>query len=396
MTKLEFIDLQFNEKEDHIDVTFLKLFTFKLDKEELNKIAPNKIEKNSITFNNISENKANKKLNSLLQKGFNHLKNKLTKKHTIYIHQNSGIPLIGNIAFGLVDRNTNLIEVKPITSCNLDCIYCSVDQDKRATDFVIEEEYLSNEFKKLVEFKQNNNIEAHIASQGEPLLYEPLSNLIKNIAKLPNVTTISIDTNGILLTKAKVDELINSGLTRFNFSINAIDPKITKKIANTTYNITKILEIAEYIAKKANIIITPVILKGINEEEMPKIIEFAKKIGAELGIQNFLTYRFGRNPVKPIGFDDFFKQLKQWEKKYDIKLIKSESDFNIQKTKELPKPFKKKEIIKAQIACQGRFKSEKIAISNNRTISIPNCYKEGNVKLRITRTKHNIFIGELV
>ena len=130
---------------------------------------------------------------------------------------------------------------------------------------------------------------------------------------------------------------------------------------------------------------------------MPKIIEFAKKIGADLGIQNFLPYRFGKNPVKSIDFDKFFDKLRGWEKKYNLKLIKTESDFNITKTKPLPKPFKKGDIIKAQIACQGRFKGERIAISDNRSISIPHYHKEApQIKLRITRSKHNIFIGEPV
>ena len=41
-------------------------------------------------------------------------------------------------------------------------------------------------------------------------------------------------------------------------------------------------------------------------------------------------------------------------------------------------------------------KNEKIAIAGERLISIPNCYKEGKIRIKITRTKHNIFFGELV
>ena len=63
----------------------------------------------------------------------------------MYIHQNSGIPLIGTNYFGLVDRDTNIIEFKPITSCNIDCIYCSVAQEKRVMDYVVEKDYLVQE-----------------------------------------------------------------------------------------------------------------------------------------------------------------------------------------------------------------------------------------------------------
>ena len=231
MAKLTFQDLSFEDKNDKIRVNFLRIFYFYFSKKELKQIDDFTTNKNSIFFKNIPQKKAERKFYLLLEKGFKELKNSLNNKPTIYIHKNSNIPLIGNVAFGLIDRNTNIIEIKPITSCNLKCIYCSVDEDKRIIDFIIEKDYLVEEFKKLVKFK--NNIEAHIASQGEPLLYAPLTELIKDLSKIKEVKTISIDTNGTLLTKNKVDELIKAGLTRFNFSINSLDEKIAKKIANT-------------------------------------------------------------------------------------------------------------------------------------------------------------------
>lgn len=396
MAELAFQDLSFEEKGDKIKFSFLRIFYFYIPKDELYNIGDFIVGKNSITFKGIEQKKAERKFYTLLEKGFKELKNSLNNKPAIYIHKNSGIPLIGNVAFGLIDRGTNVIEVKPVTGCNLKCIYCSVDEDKRPVDFVIEKDYLVEEFRKLVEFKNADNIEAHIASQGEPLLYAPLADLIRDISKIKEVKTISIDTNGTLLTKSKVDELVESGLTRFNFSINSLDDKIANKIAGTAYNGKKIKDICKYIAKKASLIITPVLIPTINEEEMPKIIEFAKEIKADIGIQNFLNYKMGRNPAKQIEFGEFYKKLKEWQDKYKVKLIKSVEDFNIIKTKSLPKPFRKEEVIEAEIVCSGRIKNEKIAVAKQRTISIPNCYKDkGKVRLKITRTKHNIFIGNI-
>ncbi len=396
MAEFIFEDISFDDAKDKVRVNFLRLFYFDLPKTDLNKISDFTIAKNKIVFKNINENKATKKFNFLLSKGFKNLKNKLNGKRTVYIHKNSGIPLIGNGAFGIIDRGTSLIEVKPITSCNLNCIYCSVDESKRRIDFVVEKDYLVTEFKKLVEFKKIENIEAHIGTQGEPLLYAPLTELIRDLSEIKEVKTVSIDTNGIMLTKKLVDELVNAGLTRFNLSINALDPKLAQKIANKPLNIEKIKEISAYIVKKTGLIITPVLIPGINECEMPKIIEFSKEIKADIGIQNFLNYRFGRNPVNQLDFDIFYKKMKEWEEKYKLKLIKTIEDFNIKKTKELPKPFKKGEVIKAKIVCLGRLEHEKIAVSRGRTITIPNCYKEGLVKVKIKRTKHNIFLAQLI
>ncbi|MEK6876739.1 MAG: hypothetical protein AABX63_04960, partial [Nanoarchaeota archaeon] len=116
----------------------------------------------------------------------------------------------------------------------------------------------------------------------------------------------------------------------------------------------------------------------------------------------------GRNPVKQVEMDVFYKKLHDLELKHGIKLINRESMFNIRKSKEYPKPFKKGQVIKAQIVCPGRFPGEILAVNcesdkfspanlTNRLISIPNCHKqEGIVKIKIRRTKHNIFLGELL
>lgn len=403
MSKLEFKDLKFEEEKDKIKINFIRNYYFYLDKASLNKISDFKIKENIIEFKNISEKTARRKFDFLLLKGFNNLKNKLNNKKTVYIHQNSGIPLIGSIYFGLIERGTNLIEVRPLTGCNLNCIYCSVDEgkdSKKQIDFVVELDYLIKEFKKLASYK-NCEIEAHINAQGEPLLYPKIIELVKELSSIKSVKIVSMDTNGALLTKNFVDKLAEAGLTRFNLSLNALDGKIAEKLAGMPYNVKKIIETAKYIPKKTDLIITPVWVPGFNDNEIPKLIEFAKSIGAgkkapPIGIQSFLSYRFGRNPCKTMPFNLFYNKLKELEKRYNIKLIASEKEFGIKKIKPLPKPFKKREVTEAKIVCQGRLRNEKLAVAKDRVIAVPNCFKEGTIKTKITRTKHNIFIGQLL
>ena len=403
MAKLEFEDLTFEDCKSKVKVNFLRIFYFYLDRIALEKISKLKINKNKITFDNVSEQKAQRKFNFLLEQGFRNLKNKITGRKATYIHKNSNIPLIGSIYFGIIDRGTNIIEIRPITGCNLNCIYCSVDEgtpSKRRIDFVVEKDYLISELKEVISFKGLSNIEVHINAQGEPLLYADIVDLIKDIRKIKAVKTISMDTNGTLLIRSLVDKLAEAGLTRVNLSLNSLIEGIAKKITNKPYHIKKILEIAEYIPKKLDLIIAPVWISGYNDEEMPKLIEFAKKIKAgkncpPIGIQNFLNYKFGRNPVKSMPMEVFFKKIKELEKKHNIDLT-VKGGFEVVKSKELPKPFKRKEIVEAEIILPGRLKNEKIAMARERIISIPNCYKDGKVRVKITRTKHNIFFGELV
>ena len=58
-----------------------------------------------------------------------------------------------------------------------------------------------NEFRKLVEFKKSDKIDAHINAQGEPTLYAEMIDLVRDIMSIKGVKTSSIDTNGLLLTK---------------------------------------------------------------------------------------------------------------------------------------------------------------------------------------------------
>jgi len=227
MAKLTFQDLTFQEEDSELKIVFLNIFNTEISKKDLKKISNFTIskDKHTIEFKDANENKAQTQFNFLLEKAFNNLTNSITKKRAIYIHQNSGIPLIGNVSFGIVDRNSNLIEIKPITSCNIDCIYCSVDQFRRSADFVIEDEYMVSELKELIKYKECDDIEVHIGTQGEPLLYTQLTNLIKSISKIKEVKRISMDTNGIMITNTKADELIDAGLTQFNLSINALDTR---------------------------------------------------------------------------------------------------------------------------------------------------------------------------
>lgn len=326
-------------------------------------------------------------------------------KPKIEIAKETGIPLIGSGAFGIVYRNTSIIEVKPITGCNLNCVFCSVDEgidSKKTVDFVVDRDYLVEELEKLVDFVNEKDIEIHIGPHGEPLLYPQLVELVSAISKIKNVKTISMDTNGTLLNEKKVDELAAAGLTRINLSINSLSPENSKKIAGCNYDIERIKNIAEYIPKKLDLIIAPVLVPGFNDADIEEIIEFALRInkrnGVKLGIQNFLKYRGGRNPAKQLSWKKFYARLEELEKKYSTKLILSHTDFSIRKTKPLPKPFKKGQRISARVVCEGRLPNERIAVADERTINLVKCNERigKEVRVKILRDKHNIFAGIVV
>jgi uncharacterized Fe-S cluster-containing radical SAM superfamily enzyme len=278
----------------------------------------------------------------------------------------------------------------------LNCIYCSVDEGKQgkwSTDFIVDADYIVSEFEKLVQFK-GVDVEAHIGTQGEPFLYPQIIGLIRDLSSIKRVTLISLDTNGTLLTKGLIDKLADAGLSRINLSLNALDPELATRIAGSPYNLKHVLEMAKHSNKKLELLIAPIWLPGINDKELPKLIELSKEMNVRIGIQNFLKYRYGRNPIKAKTWESFNSKMKELEKRHKIKLLLSEKDFNIVPTKALPKPFKKGQVIHAKVVCNGRLMNEKIAIAEQRNIFVPNCNKSGSINVKITRDKHNIFFGK--
>ncbi len=408
MAQLEFKTLSFQLKKDYLQVNLLNIFTTNLPLSELENFGFSDLkDKHTLNFPKLNENKAETKFSFLLLKYFENLINTINGNKALYIHRNSGIPLIGNVSFGIVYRNTSLIEIKPVTSCNLNCIYCAVGEGKSSNkiDFVVEKDYLVEELQKLIDFVAEP-VEVHIGVQGEPFLYADLIPLIEDLQNNPQITIVSMDSNFTLVSKSMIDKLAQFDKLRLNISLDAIDPLIAEKMAGTTYNLKQVQEMIRYTAKKrVKILIAPVLVPGYNQEEMEKIINFVKELGLVekiqhpiLGIQNFLNYKTGRNPVKALPWEDFYKIISNLEQKTGVNLRLSPERFGIRKTKVLNLPFKEGEIINATLKSEDRFPNTCIAVSKNRSISVADCkfINEKNVKLKITRDKHNIFAGKIV
>ena len=328
-----------------------------------------------------------------------------TKRSLFYITSESQIPLLGHAAFGLIDRGTNLIQVRPITGCNLNCIFCSVDEGRgsrtKKNDYIIDPDYLLEEYRKIAEFK-GRRVEAHIDGQAEPFLYPYIEKLIHGLKKIKETETVSIQTNGTVISEDMIDRLDRS-LDRVNLSISALDGELAEKIYGVRYPLNKVVEIAEYIASsRIDLLIAPVWLPGINDEEIPRIIEFALEIGAgkrwpALGIQKYIHYRGGRKLRHGMSFRSFYSKLREWEDEYGVRLVLSPKDFGIEKRPRYPSPIKKGEVHFARIALDGRGYGERIAVVKGRTVTVLTSRKPGSgVRFVITRAKDGIYLGEEV
>ncbi len=341
------------------------------------------------------------------------LRNKYTKRGIIYITENSQIPLMGSIYFGIIDRGTNLIQVRPITGCILNCPFCSVDEgpfsQTRITDYIISAPYLIAETVKVIDYKNISDIEIHIDGQCEPTLYPHLPALISELSKDSRIGVISMQTNGIPLNEAYIQKLEKAGLNRINLSINSINPKTARHLAgNSDYNTKQIKQIAKQIAESSiELLVAPVWIPGVNDSDIEEIISFVTELHQKtatplLGIQNYLKYKFGRKVkgVKQVNMNKFREKLRGWEEKFQITpLFLSKRDFGMHSAKRCPKIHHKGEKIEVEIVLPGRIvsksgiKREMIGKAKNRLIHIINSgSKVGDFVLaKIISDKDNIY-----
>jgi hypothetical protein len=326
----------------------------------------------------------------------------------VRITAGSDIPLVGSLYFGVIDRGTSLLQVRPSCGCNLNCPFCSVDagpaSKTRATSYEVELEYLLTAVEEIAPFK-GTGVECHIDSPGEPLMYARLPDLVAALKAIDAVSTVSLQTNGTLLEEKKIEALASAGLDRVNLSLHALDPALARELAGVDwFDIGKVTDAARAVAQSSmDLLIAPVYMPGINDAEIPKLIQFARECGAgkrfpPLGIQKFERYKYGRTPkgVKVQSWWQFFnRSIKEWEKASGLSLrLDPERDFGTVRRPFLPLVFRKGEKATVEIKAPGWIHGEQLGIARNRVVSVFGCDKtSGQVRVKIVATKNNIYVG---
>lgn len=324
----------------------------------------------------------------------------------------NGIPLVGSVAFGLVDRGTNVIQVRPVSSCPLSCIFCSTDAGPysrtRRTEYVVDLEYLLTWFNKIVEEKGASGIEAHIDTVGDPFTYHRILDLVRELRNMPEVRVISVQTHGPLLTRRLVEELERAGLDRINLSVDSLNERKARYLTGSAwFKLGRVLEVARKIAESSiDLLIAPVWVPGLNDEDIPELIEYALKIGAgktwpALGIQKYEAYRGGRKPkgVRPMSWSDFYRSLMKWEEEFGVKLILKPDDFSVRRTRPLSSPIRKGEVLNVKVIGEGWRAGETLAVARERVLTVldvPPVPHGSYVRVRVIRDKDNILYARFV
>ncbi len=323
----------------------------------------------------------------------------------VKITRESRIPLIGHIAFGIVLRpNSNVIQVRATTICNMNCPFCSTDagpfSTSHITHYIVDPEYMVDWIKKVIQIK--GKIHVNIDSIGEPTTYPYLVKLISLLKKEKEVVFISMQTNGTFLTKDLIEKLNHAGLNRIHVSIHSLDAIKSKKLfGSEKYEMSSIQEAIGAI-KKTNIelLFAPVWIPDVNDKDVRELIQFAKGKKCRIAIQKYEEYKYSRKMKEAgkINYYKFYKQLRAWEKEFEIQLVYRAPDLNTERAANIPETMKINETLLAEIVAPGWLKGQMIAAARDRCITVVNCGRNSKdkVKIRITENKSNIYLAEMV
>jgi uncharacterized Fe-S cluster-containing radical SAM superfamily enzyme len=322
-------------------------------------------------------------------------------KRVVILDEQKGIPLLGLLYIGIVDRGTNLIQVRPTTICNLNCPFCSVDSGAcskvHKVDFIAEKNYLLRYIKEIVEYK-GKGTEVNLDTVGEILTYPDLIELIKGIKEFKEVERISMQTNGVLLTKKLIKDLEEAGLNQINLSLLSMDKAQASELSGVAnYSLEHLLEMARLINKsKIKLLIAPVWIPKVND--MGPIIEFCKELKCKIGIQKYEVHKFGRKMkgVKEITYFKFFKEIEELEKKFEMKLKLNASDFNIKRVKRVPDAFNRGDEVHVVIKEEGWGKDQFIGVTKNRAVTIlrPNAKIGQKLNIKTLSVKDGVYMAK--
>jgi GTP 3',8-cyclase len=199
--------------------------------------------------------------------------------------------LDGAVAATLDSRQRRLrdLRISVIDRCNFRCVYCMPKTVfGRDYPFLQRAELLSfEEIAQVAATAVDLGVEKIRITGGEPLLRRNLEKLIEQLARLP--VELTLTTNGSLL-KAKARTLKDAGLQRVTVSLDALDEKVFRGMADTDYPVAAVLDGIEaaHAVGLAPVKINCVVKRGANDSQILPLARHFRHSGHILRFIEFM------------------------------------------------------------------------------------------------------------
>jgi GTP 3',8-cyclase len=170
-------------------------------------------------------------------------------------------------------RTVNYVRLSVTDRCDFRCVYCMAEE----MTFLPREQVLTlEEIARVAKSFVSLGTEKIRLTGGEPLVRRDILELVKEIGGY-GLRDFAMTTNGSQLP-TMAEPLHKAGLKRLNISLDSLDAEKFSRITRTG-KLSQVLEGIDA-AKEAGfegIKLNAVVMKGGNDEEVPELVEFARK-----------------------------------------------------------------------------------------------------------------------
>ncbi|HEX9996533.1 MAG TPA: GTP 3',8-cyclase MoaA [Abditibacterium sp.] len=194
----------------------------------------------------------------------------------------------------LQDRFQRLISYLRISvtdRCNFRCVYC---MPENGVELSPRDEILSfEEIARIARVGATLGLSKIRLTGGEPTVRRDLPVLVQMLRAIPEIREIAMTTNA-----ARLDELAaplkNAGLDRINVSLDTLNSEKSREIARRD-EAKRVLAGIEA-AKNAGLGLkfNTVVMRGINDDELPELLEFAHSYDAQIRFIEYMPMGMAR------------------------------------------------------------------------------------------------------
>jgi len=199
------------------------------------------------------------------------------------------------------------LRISVTQKCNMRCPYCHREGETDASTVMSAEEIVH-----IAKTALSLGISRVKLTGGEPLLRKDILEIVRSIAGLRGLRDLSITTNGTFLEPMAKD-LKTSGMNRVNVSLPTMNPETYRNLMGG--NLRDVIEgvKAAVEAELHPVKLNMLMLKGMNEEEVEKMIHFAEQTTTilqliELEPLNINDSYYGRHHLDLNGIEEKLKE----------------------------------------------------------------------------------------
>jgi cyclic pyranopterin phosphate synthase len=184
----------------------------------------------------------------------------------------------------LLGRPLRSLRVSVTDRCNLRCQYCMPEEEYA---WLPREHLLSfEEIVRAVDVFAGLGVDKVRLTGGEPLLRRNLPDLVRMLAADTRVTDLALTTNGVLLAE-QAEPLRRAGLMRVTVSLDTLLADRFEALTRLTSHARVLKGIEASVRLFDTIRIDSVIMRGVNDDELVPLVEFARARRAEV---RFIEY----------------------------------------------------------------------------------------------------------